>query len=93
MVSGDFNAEEERPEIRSLLDLAGLQDTYHTTNYRCRKAFGTFTTFLPENLANATRIDYIFYRGDVEVDWVCADEVIKYGVYISDHMPYHAIFK
>ncbi len=93
LVSGDFNAEEERPEIRSLLDLAGLQDTYHTTNYRCRKAFGTFTTFLPENLANATRIDYIFYRGDVEVDWVCADEVIKYGVYISDHMPYHAIFK
>ncbi len=93
LVCGDLNAEEEQPEIQSLLELAELQDTYHTTKYRCRKSFGTFTTFLPENLANATRIDYIFYRGDVDVEWACADEVIKFGVYISDHMPYHAIFK
>ena len=45
---------------------------------------------LPENLAMLLR-DYIFYRGSATVDW--ADEVLKYGVYISDHMPYHDIFK
>lgn len=93
LVCGDLNAESASPEVTALMASAELRDTYTTAAYRCRKQFGTFTTFLPENLPNATRIDYILYRGDVDVQWCCADEVIKYGVYISDHMPYHAIFK
>lgn len=93
VVCGDLNAEPQTQAVKSLMTLADLTDSYETARYRCRQAFGTYTTFLPENLANATRIDYILYRGPVSVDWVCADEVLKYGVYISDHMPYHAIFK
>jgi endonuclease/exonuclease/phosphatase family metal-dependent hydrolase len=79
--------------IMQLLETSDLQDTYETANFRCRKNFGTYATFFPQNVAGATRIDAIFYRGDVSVDWVCADELIKYGVYISDHLPYHAVFK
>lgn len=93
VVCGDFNAEPDSQEIENLKSSAELEDTYFQTKYRCRKDFGTFTSFLPENLANSKRIDYILFRGDVSVEWVCADEHIKYGVYISDHMPYHAVFK
>lgn len=93
VVCGDLNAEPQTEPVQNLMASADLIDTYDAARYRCRKSFGTYTTFLPENLANATRIDYIFYRGNATVDWVCADEVLKYGVYISDHMPYHAIFK
>ena len=93
VVCGDLNAEPQTAPVQNLIASADLVDTYEAARYRCRKSFGTYTTFLPENLANATRIDYIFYRGRATVDWVCADEVLKYGVYISDHMPYHAIFK
>ena len=93
VLCGDLNATENQLEVVNLKSSANLQDTYDAAKYRCRKEFGTYTTFLPENLANATRIDYIFFRGAVKVDWACADEFIKYGVYISDHMPYHAVFK
>lgn len=93
LVCGDMNAEPSSQPVQNLMAAAELKDTYDETKYRCRKEFGTYTTFLPQNLANSTRIDYILFRGDVQVDWACADEIIKYGVYISDHMPYHAIFK
>lgn len=93
LVCGDFNAEPESAALQSLEEAAALTDTYDVAKYRCRKSLATYATFLPENLANATRIDYILFRGPASVEWVCADEIIKYGVYISDHMPYHAIFK
>ena len=93
VVCGDFNAEPESASLQSLKEAADLTDTYDAAKYRCRKTFATYSTFLPENLANATRIDYILFRGPASVEWVCADEIIKYGVYISDHMPYHAILK
>ncbi len=93
LVCGDMNAEPTSDPVQSLMAAAELTDTYEAAKYRCRKEFGTYATFLPQNLANSTRIDYILFRGDVQVDWACADEIIKYGVYISDHMPYHAIFK
>ena len=93
VVCGDFNAEPESLPITELLASSELKDTYETANFRCRKSFGTYATFYPINVNGAARIDAIFYRGDAIVDWVCADEYIKYGVYISDHLPYHAVFK
>ena len=93
VVCGDFNAEPESLPITKLLASSALEDTYETANFRCRKSFGTYATFYPINVNGAPRIDAIFYRGDAIVDWVCADEYIKYGVYISDHLPYHAVFK
>ena len=92
VVCGDLNAEPQTEPVQNLMTSADLVDTYDAARYRCRKSFGTYTTFLPENLANATRIDYI--STEVTLPLIgCADEVLKYGVYISDHMPYHAIFK
>ena len=93
LVCGDFNAEPDASEILDLMAMGNLSDTYATARYRCRKEFGTFSTFFTEAIAGAKRIDYIFYRGDVEVDWACADEHIKFGLYISDHLPYQAVFK
>lgn len=93
LVCGDFNAEPDSEPITHLLESSDLEDTYKKANFRCRNDFGTYTTFFPSNFMAATRIDAIFYRGDATVDWVCADELMKYGVYISDHLPYHAIFK
>lgn len=93
LVCGDFNADPDAPEIKDLMAMGDLQDTYASAKYRCRKEFGTYSSFLTEAIAGAKRIDYILYRGDVEVDWACADEHIKFGLYISDHLPYQAVFK
>lgn len=93
IVCGDFNAEPASQEIQDLMAQGKLVDSYAAAKYRCRKEFGTYSTFFTERAVGAPRIDYIFFRGDVQADWACADEHIKYGVYISDHYPYHVIFK
>jgi endonuclease/exonuclease/phosphatase family metal-dependent hydrolase len=92
LVIGDLNAPAESEEVRLLRDLAELQDAYTSAEYRCRSSYGTFSTFLPAHLAAAPRIDHIFVRG-APVAWTCADEHIKWGVYISDHLPVHAILE
>lgn len=89
IVLGDFNELVESPAIQSLLSTTGLKDVYTAATIRCRQHYGTYTTFLPERAANAERIDHIFVRG-AKVDWTCAEEIIKYGVFVSDHMPVHA---
>lgn len=93
LVMGDFNAEPHESPVVNLIRYADLKDSYVEAAYRCRKEFGTFTSFLPKHVTGATRIDYILYRGIAEADWTCADEYIKHGVYISDHLPLHTIFK
>ena len=89
IVLGDFNELVDSASIQSLLTTSGLKDVYSTAAIRCRQHYGTYTTFLPERAANAERIDHIFVRG-AQVDWTCAEEIIKYGVFVSDHMPVHA---
>ena len=86
IVLGDFNAEPDSEEIKYLLN-SGLDDTYEVAETRCKKKFGTFTGFDPAGYAGP-RIDYILVDG-AEVNWVCADEHIKNGFYISDHLPVH----
>jgi len=92
LVLGDLNATAESDEVRMLRELASLEDAYAVAEYRCRPSYGTFSTFLPAHLAAAPRIDHIFVRG-APVKWTCADEHIKWGVYISDHLPVHAILE
>ena len=87
IVLGDFNAEPDSDEIIYLLD-SGLGDTYVEAQIRCKKKFGTFTGFDPSGYAGP-RIDYILVDG-AKVNWVCADEHIKNGFYISDHLPVHS---
>lgn len=87
IVLGDFNAEPDSEEIKYLLNTE-LSDTYVVAKTRCKKKFGTFTGFDPAGSENS-RIDYILVAG-AEVNWVCADEYIKNGFYISDHLPVHS---
>ena len=86
VVLGDFNAEDDTPEIQTLTE-GGLIDTYYHSDTRCRRGFGTYTTFEPAS-KGSLRIDYIMVRGAHGV-WTCADEYIKHGYYISDHLPVH----
>jgi endonuclease/exonuclease/phosphatase family metal-dependent hydrolase len=90
IVMGDYNAEPSTPEIQFLLE-GTLDDTYDTAETRCRKQFGTYTTFDPAGVGGP-RIDYILTRG-VDVLWTCADEYIVKVFYISDHLPVHAVLK
>jgi endonuclease/exonuclease/phosphatase family metal-dependent hydrolase len=92
IVLGDLNAPAEAQEVQELMEFADLKDVYAVAKYRCRPAYGTFSTFLPAHLAAAPRIDHILVRG-ARVNWTCADEHIKWGVYISDHLPVHAILE
>lgn len=87
IVLGDFNAEPKSEEIEFLLS-TNLKDSYKVAKNRCRKKFGTYTGFDPAGYAGP-RIDYILVDG-ADVSWICADEYIKYGFYISDHLPVHA---
>ena len=87
IVLGDFNAEPQSEEIEFLLS-TNLKDSYDVAKTRCRKSFGTYTGFDPVGFAGP-RIDYILVDG-AEVSWICADEYIKQGFYISDHLPVHA---
>ncbi len=87
IVLGDFNAEPDSEEIKYLLN-SGLDDTYEVAETRCKKKFGTFTGFDPAGYAGP-RIDYILVDG-ADVNWVCADEHINNGFYISDHLPVHS---
>lgn len=89
VVLGDFNTTAEDAALADLRNAANLEDVYFTAKFRCRQRYGTYTTFLPEFAAGAERIDHIFVRG-AGVEWTCAEEIIKYGVFVSDHMPVHA---
>lgn len=90
VVLGDFNALPESDEIKLLSD-GVLTDSYSKPQNRCRRNFGTYTTFDPAK-QGSERIDYIFIQG-AEVVWTCADEYIKNGMYISDHLPVHTALK
>lgn len=88
-VMGDFNENEDMPAY-SVLNVAPLADTYHTSKARCRPSFATFSTF-ETNEMTSNRIDYIF--SDTIAEWTCVEEAIKWGYYISDHLPVYIIFK
>lgn len=90
MVMGDFNVEEE-DAVYSILHESPLADSYHSTSMRCRKKLYTYYGFKPDGGVKA-RIDYIFT--DLEkISWSCVDEQVKWGFYISDHIPYFIAFK
>ena len=45
VVCGDLNAEPQTAPVQNLMASADLVDTYDAARYRCRKSFGTYTTF------------------------------------------------
>ncbi len=92
LLLGDFNEEPEGPVHTYLSELGTVRDAYANHRTRCRREFGTYTTFHTDRTVGAPRIDYIWVDG-ADVQWHCVDEVIKWGVFISDHAPVHAILQ
>jgi len=92
LLIGDFNEEPGGPAHTYLTELGTLRDAYANPRTRCRRTFGTYTTFFTDRTVGAPRIDYIWVDG-ADVAWHCVDEVIKWGVFISDHAPVHAILQ
>ena len=88
-VLGDFNEEADAPGRRALSD-AGFVDTYDEVRARCRKTFPSYTTFTPEGSSGGPKIDAIYVK-DLKTEWTCVDEIIKKDVFISDHLPVHAV--
>jgi endonuclease/exonuclease/phosphatase family metal-dependent hydrolase len=88
-VLGDFNEEAEAPGRRVLAE-AGFVDTYDEVRARCRKTFPSYTTFTPEGSSGGPKIDAIYVKG-LKTEWTCVDEIIKKDVFISDHLPVHAV--
>jgi len=89
VVLGDFN-EEAQGAGRLALSNAGFTDTYNTLRARCRRSFPSYTTFNPEGSAGGPKIDAIYVKG-LNTEWTCVDEIIKKDVFISDHLPVHAV--
>ena len=83
VVMGDFNEESDDPAFK-LLNTAPLNDSYEGNPNRCRDHFTTYSTFNPSGVYEK-RIDHIFT--DFQVEWICIEEIIKYGYFISDHHP------
>lgn len=88
-VLGDFNEEADAPGRRALAN-AGFVDTYDEVRARCRKTFPSYTTFTPEGSSGGPKIDAIYVKG-LQTEWTCVDEIIKKDVFISDHLPVHAV--
>lgn len=83
IVMGDFNEESDEPAFK-ILNAAPLKDSFEGNPNRCRDQFTTYSTFDPDG-SYIKRIDHIFT--DLEVEWICILELIKYGFFISDHHP------
>jgi len=83
VVMGDFNEESDEPAFK-LLNAAPLKDSFEGNQNRCRDQFTTYCTFDPDG-SYIKRIDHIFT--DLYVEWICIEELIKYGYFISDHHP------
>ncbi|MBQ9080391.1 MAG: endonuclease/exonuclease/phosphatase family protein [Clostridia bacterium] len=81
VLTGDFNALPDTPEIQAITSLPGLDVTDAT-----HKLGGTFHAFGKREVK--TKIDYIFTNlpCDVSDSFIVPDEGID-GIYISDHHP------
>lgn len=91
---GDMNAKPEAPasveyrktwkDVRLFLPSAGVQGPA-----------GTFNGFdTDRNMENASRIDFIYFKGDgvIPVKYVCNNTLYD-GAYASDHLPVYAEFR
>lgn len=89
VVLGDFNEESDGNAFK-LLDAEPLKDSFEGNPNRCRDQFTTYCSFKPDE-SYILRIDHIFTN--LDVDWICIDELIKYGYFISDHHPLFIVVK
>ena len=69
---------------------AGFVDTYDDPRVRCRKSFPLLHNLPTVCAAGGPKIDAVYVKG-LNTQWTCVDEVIKKDVFISDHLPVHAV--
>ena len=90
-VMGDFNATQENSAIQKLQQVSMLEDTMCKSVSSNSSGSGTFHNFSGKD--NDSRIDYIFYRGNVELTEYRLIKDSHHGVYPSDHFPVSASFR
>lgn len=89
LLMGDFNSAPDSTAY-NLLNAPPFKDSFEAAELRCRTQLPTYVTFDPDNTTKE-RIDHIFTTMET-VDWICIDEQIKYGYFISDHLPLFIVF-
>lgn len=89
-VMGDLNATENNIAIQKLQQESMLQDSLKQSAPYGTSSFGTFHQFSGKD--DGPRIDYIFYRGNVELTDASVIKSNIDGTYPSDHFPVAAYF-
>ncbi|MFM1931742.1 MAG: hypothetical protein RL226_1045 [Bacteroidota bacterium] len=89
LIMGDMNATPEEPASEILAE-SPFEDSYYSSEQRCRPQFNTWCTFYTNEPMNK-RIDHIYVN--FPVVWTCIEEVIKWGYFISDHHPVYIVFR
>jgi endonuclease/exonuclease/phosphatase family metal-dependent hydrolase len=89
ILTGDFNADEPSPPMRALRD-AGFLDSYRSV-FPDATEVGTFTGF--QEAPTRGKIDYVYYRGALEVLGASIDNKRRAGRWPSDHFPVTATFR
>lgn len=84
---GDFNAAAEKnPAYLMLTEGKFFTDAWLTAKERHGEGVGTFNNFQGP-VANGPRIDWILFRGDVQVERIETVTFNRNGRYPSDHFP------
>lgn len=90
MLMGCFNVDADSEAYEQLTD-SYLGDSFQTTQNQCRPSISTYNTFDPENKVHLTK-DYIF-TDHPNVFWACIEERLKFGYYLSEHIPYYLLIR
>lgn len=94
ILAGDFNATaQSNPAYETLTGPGALTDTWLTASERVGEGLDTFNGFRPGPHDGGRRIDWILYRGSVEVLKAAIIDFNRDGQYPSDHFPVVAWLK
>ena len=88
LLVGDFNAVAKSNRAYSILvDAEGFVDSWEVARERQGEGLNTFNGFRPGPHTGGRRIDWILFRGPVEVERTRIVDFQKEGQYPSDHFP------
>jgi endonuclease/exonuclease/phosphatase family metal-dependent hydrolase len=86
IVTGDFNCTTNNPAYHTLMADGFLKDSWYTARERKGEGLGTFNGFKAIQ-QNDSRIDWILFRGSVDVEKAEIVTWSKDGNFPSDHCP------
>lgn len=87
---GCFNVEPDSP-THDYLSNTTLGDAFEISQNQCRTTISTYNTFEPDNKVHMV-MDYIF-TDHPHVFWACIEERLKFGFYLSNHIPFYLLIR